>query len=39
MVYFDEILVYNRDFDEHMSHLRCVLNVLRKEKVYANPKK
>ena len=39
MVYFDNILVYSRDFDELMSHLRCVLDVLRKENLYANIKK
>jgi hypothetical protein len=36
MVYFDDILVYNKSLDEHIDHLHCVLNVLRKEKLYAN---
>ena len=39
VVYFDDILVYSKDFDEHINHLQCVLDVLRKEKLYANLKK
>lgn len=39
VVYFDDILVYNTNLDEHIKHLRCVLDVLRCEKLYANFKK
>uniref|UniRef100_A0A2N9II81 CCHC-type domain-containing protein n=1 Tax=Fagus sylvatica TaxID=28930 RepID=A0A2N9II81_FAGSY len=39
MVYFDDILVYSKNLDEHIEHLHCVLAVLRKEKLYANLKK
>jgi hypothetical protein len=39
VVYFDDILVYNTNLDEHIEHLRCVLDVLRCEKLYANFKK
>ena len=36
VVYFDDILVYNKSVREHMHHLRSVLDVLREEKLYAN---
>ncbi|OMO99181.1 reverse transcriptase [Corchorus capsularis] len=39
VVYFDDILGYNRNLNEHVRHLRCVLDVLRVEKSYANLKK
>ena len=36
---FVYILVYSKSLDEHVEHLRCVLNVLQNEKWYANFKK
>ena len=39
MISFDDILVYNKNLDEHINHLQCVLAILRKEKLYANLKK
>ncbi|KAJ9691528.1 hypothetical protein PVL29_013644 [Vitis rotundifolia] len=39
VVYFDDILVYSKNLDEHINHLHFVLAVLRKEKLYANLKK
>ena len=39
VVYFDDILVYIKNLDEHIDHLHCVLDVLRKEKLYVNLKK
>jgi hypothetical protein len=39
VVYFDDILIYSKSFDEHMKHIRQVLDELRIEKLFANPKK
>jgi len=36
VVYFDDILIYNKSYDDHVVHLRCVLEALRCEKLYAN---
>ena len=32
-VYFDNILIYNKNLNEHLDHLRNVLSVLRSEQV------
>jgi hypothetical protein len=39
VVYFDDILIYSKNLHDHVSHLNSVLEVLRKEKLYANLKK
>ncbi|XP_071726871.1 uncharacterized protein [Rutidosis leptorrhynchoides] len=39
VVYFDDILVYSRDEDQHLQHLREVFTTLRVQKLYANGKK
>ncbi|PKI58573.1 hypothetical protein CRG98_021036 [Punica granatum] len=35
VVYFDDILIYSADPEQHLAHLREVLSVLRREKLYA----
>ena len=39
VVYFDDIMIYSKNLDEHIEHLNLVLDVLRKEKLFANLKK
>ena len=39
VIYFDDILIYNKSLDEHVEYIKCVLAVLRKECLYANLEK
>ena len=39
VVYFDDILIYSKSFDEHMDHLRVVFNVLRDARLFGNLEK
>lgn len=39
VVYFDDILIYSNNLDDHVEHVKSVLDVLRKEKLFANLKK
>ena len=39
MLYFNDILIYSRPNEEHLSHLREVVAVLEKSKLYVNLKK
>ncbi|PKI31907.1 hypothetical protein CRG98_047702, partial [Punica granatum] len=39
VVYFDDILIYSADPEQHLAHLREVLSVLRRKKLYAALKK
>jgi hypothetical protein len=36
IVYFDDILIYSKSFDEHLDHIHQVFAVLREEKLYGN---
>jgi hypothetical protein len=39
VVYFDDILIYSCTIEEHVEHIKMVLEVLRTEKLYANLEK
>jgi hypothetical protein len=39
VVYFDDILIYNKSFDEHMNHLHAVFNALRDARLFGNLEK
>ncbi|KAA0033837.1 Ty3/gypsy retrotransposon protein [Cucumis melo var. makuwa] len=39
LVFFDDILVYSKNENDHLVHLGKVLSILRKHKLYANRKK
>jgi hypothetical protein len=36
VVYLDDILIFNRTWEEHMRHIQQVLSTLRQHKLYAN---
>ncbi|KAA0066203.1 Transposon Ty3-I Gag-Pol polyprotein [Cucumis melo var. makuwa] len=38
-VFFDDILIYSRDIDDHLKHIEIVLTALRKHELFANRKK
>jgi hypothetical protein len=38
-VYMDDILIFNRTWEEHMQHIQRVLSTLRQHKLYANLEK
>ena len=35
VIFIDDILVYSRTLEEHMEHLRIILQTLREHKLYA----
>uniref|UniRef100_A0A2N9H063 RNA-directed DNA polymerase n=1 Tax=Fagus sylvatica TaxID=28930 RepID=A0A2N9H063_FAGSY len=39
VVYFDDILIYSNNLEEYVMHVKSVLEILRKEKLFANLKK
>ena len=39
VVYFDDILICSKNLNDHIQHLKSVLNVLRQEQLFANLKK
>jgi hypothetical protein len=39
VVYLDEILIYNKTWNEHLHHIQQVLHTLRQHKIYANLEK
>ena len=39
VVYFDDILVFSQNLEQHQAHLRLVFSILRTQKLFANAKK
>jgi hypothetical protein len=39
VIYLDDILIFNRTWEEHMQHIQQVLRTLRQHKMYANLEK
>jgi hypothetical protein len=36
VIYFDDILIYNKYIDEHIDHLRTIFNALRDARLFSN---
>ena len=35
LVFFDDILIYNRTWEEHLQHIETILHILKEQKFYA----
>jgi hypothetical protein len=36
VVYFDDIMIYNKSLDEHIEYLRAIFGALREARLFAN---
>ena len=36
VIYFNDILIYSKNLDDHVVHLNSILDLLREEKLFAN---
>jgi hypothetical protein len=39
LVFFDDILIYNKTWDEHLAHLEKVLDIMKTQSLYAKESK
>jgi hypothetical protein len=39
LVFFDDILIYRKSWEEHVQHVDRVLQLLEEQQIYANPSK
>jgi hypothetical protein len=39
LVFFDDILIYKRFWEEHVKHVEIILQLLEEKQLYANPSK
>ena len=39
VIYFDDILIFSKNKEDHLQHLKVILNVLREHQLYVNLKK
>jgi hypothetical protein len=39
LVFFDDILIYNKTWDEHLAHLEAVLDIMKTQSLYAKESK
>jgi hypothetical protein len=39
LVFFDDILIYNKSWEDHVRHVEKVLQLLKEKQLYAKPSK